>query len=85
MIDLKTGADRTYFLRVPYTGKLSEPKSNYTRTQSPQGKDCWQALGPYILGITGLHIDGKRLQITLGMKKWARTVEFDIDESQTRK
>lgn len=82
IIDLKTGADRELVLRVPYKGKIPEPETNYSRSTSPQGKDRWQTMGPHFLAITGLQVEGKRLHVTLGMEKWAKSLEFDIDELQ---
>jgi hypothetical protein len=78
MIDLKTGADRTLLLRVPFNGRLPEPKNNYSASESPQGEKRWKTLGAYVLAITWLHVEGKQLQVTLGMQDWTRSVEFDF-------
>jgi hypothetical protein len=82
MIDLKTGADRAIVLHVPYKGKLPEPESNFSRSQSAEGKVRWKTLGPYVLAITGLEVEDKRLRVTLGMEEWARTVAFEIEDLQ---
>jgi hypothetical protein len=93
IIDLKTGADRTLVLRVPYKGKLPEPETSYTRWRSAQGKDRWQTFGPYVLAVTQLQVEGRLLRVTLGMdnfltsdrvEKRARSVEFPIDELCSR-
>jgi hypothetical protein len=75
MINLKTGTDQALLLRVPHKGDLEEPKANFSLS-----KDGWVTPGPHILAVTWLAVDGKRLRITLGMEKWARTVEFDLDQ-----
>jgi hypothetical protein len=82
MVDLKTGGDRSMMLSVPFNGALPEPKTNYSRSSTPQGETRWQTSGPYVLAITWLQIVDNRLRVTLGMEKWARSVEFDLDELQ---
>jgi hypothetical protein len=84
MIDLRTGADRDLVLRVPYKGKLPEPKTNFSRSQTPAGKVRWQALGPYVLAVTRLQVEGERLRVTLGMEGWARALDFEIKELRGR-
>ena len=80
VIDLKNGADRELVLKVPYKGDIPEPKSNFSRSETALGKARWRTLGPYLLAITWLEIEGNRLQVTLGMENWSRTLEFDIDD-----
>jgi hypothetical protein len=38
-------------------------------------------LGPYLLGVTGLRVDGKALEITLGMGNWSAVLSFDLGKS----
>lgn len=85
MIDLKDGNDKPLLLRVPYTGKLPEPTTNFRRSQSPEGKDRWHTLGPHVLAITGLQTADKHVRVTLGMERWARIVEFDMEDLHERK
>jgi len=80
MVDLKTGADRAMLLSVPFKGKLPEPKINYSSTSTPQGKPRLQTMGPHVLAITWLQVEESRLQVTLGMEKWSRSVEFDLSQ-----
>jgi hypothetical protein len=46
----------------------------------PWAEDSRQTREPHAVAITSLEVEGKRLRITLGMEKWARGVEFPIDE-----
>ena len=85
VVDLKSGVDSALVLNVPFKGKVPEPHSNYSRSQSPQGKDRWQASGPYLLAITWLKVEGNRLHVTLGMQEWTRTLSFEIDDLTRRK
>jgi hypothetical protein len=78
LMDLATGTARDLELRVPFTGRVPEPTTNFSRSSGAGGKDEWHALGPYLLGVTGLAADGDRLRVTLGMPDWARTVEFAL-------
>jgi hypothetical protein len=79
VVDLETGAARPVELRVPFIGKLPEPKSNVSYS-NPGGKDRWQTLGPYKMAVTGLEVRGKRLRVTIGTESGAGAVEFDLDE-----
>lgn len=80
VLDLETGATRSVELRVPYTGKVPEPKTNFSRTLTPGGKDTWQARGPYLMAVTGLAVEGKRLRVIVGTETGASALDFDIDE-----
>src|SRR5262249_44919622 len=70
-VDLRTGADHTLILHVPYKGQFPEPESNYSRNKLPGGKDAWHTLGPHVLAVTGLQVEDNRLRVTLGMEDWA--------------
>jgi hypothetical protein len=85
MIDLATGVDRAMALKVPYTGTLPEPTSNYGHSVGPGGADRWHKLGPYVLAVTGLQMEGSRVHVTLGMEKWSRTLSFDLADPSARK
>jgi hypothetical protein len=81
VVALATGAARDLELRVPFAGKVPEPQTNFSRTTGRDGKVQWEARGPYLLGVTGLAADGDRLRVTLGMRDWARSVEFEVPKS----
>jgi len=85
MVDLQTGADRTLLLKVPFKGKMPEPKTNYGPTYSKDGKLMRKTTGPHVLAITRLGVEGKRLAVTLGMEKGSQRLEFDLDEVEGRK
>jgi hypothetical protein len=85
MIDLATGVDQAMVLKVPYSGTLPEPTTNYGQSVGPGGAVRWHKLGPYVLAVTGLQMDGSRVQVTLGMEKWSRTLSFELAEPATRK
>jgi hypothetical protein len=80
MVDLKSGVSRDLELKVPFTGQLPLPQTNFSRTTRAGGKDQWHPFGPYVLAVTGLRVDGTRLRITIGMENWARDLEFDLRE-----
>jgi len=79
MVDLKTRTDRSLLLNVPFKGKVPKPKTNFSSTTSQDGKQSLQTLGPHLLAITWLAVEGKQLVVTLGMENESRTLEFNID------
>jgi hypothetical protein len=85
VIDLQTGAEDELRLSVPYTGEMLEPGANYTRSEGPDGKPRWRTRGPYVLAITWLQTDERRLRVTLGMASWSRTLEFALTDLPGRK
>jgi hypothetical protein len=85
MIDLKTGVEQSLILNVPFTGKIPEPKSNCTIMHTEDGKDRFRVMGPYVMALTWLQVEGNRLRITLGMEKGARSVDFDLGELESKK
>jgi hypothetical protein len=85
MIDLKTGIEQSLELHVPYTGKMPEPKSNFSNSRTKEGTDQFKTMGPYVLAITWLQVEGNRLRVTVGMQNGARTLDFDIDELKGQK
>ena len=85
MIDLDTGMSRSMELSVPFEGKVSEPKHNYSTTTSPDGTKSIRAMGPYMMGVTILEVDRDRLHITLGMEDWHRAIEVPIRELEAEK
>ena len=85
VIDLKKGVDSNWMLKVPFKGRLPEPETNYSREQSPTGKDRWSTHGPHVLAITWLQVEDSRLRVTLGMEKWSRSLEFQLADVLGRK
>jgi hypothetical protein len=80
VIDLRTGLDRTMTLHVPFEGKLPKPTTNYSGFNRPSGKSGIHTMGPYIMAITQLRVEGKTLRVTLAMEKWSAVADFDVDE-----
>jgi ankyrin repeat protein len=80
-INLETGVERSFLLHVPFKGDLPRPKENYSETRSANGRLVIHNLGPYLLGVTGLRVDGKGLEITLGMENWSAVLSFDLGKS----
>jgi len=80
LIDLRTGLDRPMVLHVPFEGNLPKPESNYSGFDRPGGKSGIHTMGPYVLAITQLRVEGKSLRITLGMEKWSAAVDFEVEE-----
>lgn len=74
MIDLETSVNQTLLLDVPYRGKISPPRTNYT-----DFGDHVETRGPYLLGITGLDVRGTTLRITLGTRETSTAVDFDLE------
>jgi hypothetical protein len=79
IIDLKTGVDQSVTLDVPFKGELPKPGSNCRIFYGSDGKEKYETHGPYVLAITSLRVENQRLQVTLGMEKWARTLNFDLE------
>jgi hypothetical protein len=75
LVDLDTTRTRTLTLTVPFKGKDSLPKSNY----SGNGKNT-HAFGPYMMGITGLRAEGDILEIVLGQEGSAVRFDFSLRE-----
>jgi hypothetical protein len=81
-VELASGRQHPVVLRVPFKGKVSPPDSNFSQSQQG-GKSVFHTLGPHLLGITGLQADGDRLEITLGMESWSKTLAFDLNKLAT--
>jgi hypothetical protein len=73
IIDLTTGVDRTAILHVPFEGEFPLPTENVSRTE-----DATEAMGPYLLGVSYLRVDGEQLEIVLGRKGSAVGLAFDV-------
>jgi hypothetical protein len=73
VVDLAIGLHRTLVLTVPFTGNLPLPASNYSRSEAGT-----LAFGPYQLAVTGLRVEGRVLQVTLGTEGKAVGVDFDL-------
>ncbi|WP_143393220.1 hypothetical protein [Fimbriiglobus ruber] len=76
-VELGSGLTREMELRVPFNGTLSPPKSNYSHRFEPER---WHTYSPHILYISDLHFVNDRLRVTLGMKDWSKTLEFDTSK-----
>jgi hypothetical protein len=73
MVDLSTSVERTLLLAVPFKGKAPKPESNFSGSNAGITTH-----GPYLLGVTGLEVEGQVLRIVLGMEGSATGVEFAI-------
>jgi hypothetical protein len=81
VLDLQTGVEHSSLLHVPFKSELPRPKANYSEDQTADGRQVIHAFGPYLLGVSGLRVDGKTLEITLGMENWSAVLAFDIGKS----
>jgi hypothetical protein len=73
IVDLSTGVDRTANLQVPFEGEFPLPTQNVSKFD-----DTTEAMGPYLLAVTYLQLDGGRLAIVLGQKDSAIGLAFDV-------
>jgi hypothetical protein len=73
IVDLSSGADRTGLLQVPFEGEFPLPTQNVSTVE-----DTTQAMGPYLLAVTYLQLDGEQLEIVLGRKGSAVGLVFDV-------
>lgn len=81
-VNLETGLDRPLLLSVPFEGSIELPQTNLSRTHGPDGCVMVHVVGPYLLAVTQLRIEGTRLLVTLGMEGTSSIVEFDLSDSQ---
>jgi hypothetical protein len=77
MIDTVSGKEQNLLLKVPYSGYLPLPKTNFSQTTSGK-QTSTQAFGPYILTITRLQVEGQVLRITVEKPLWSANVDFDM-------
>ena len=83
-VELESGRQHPLMLHVPFNGKVSLPKTNFSTTGPIFGDiTTIHTLGAHLLGITRLQADGDRLEITLGMKAWSKTLAFDLNKLAT--
>lgn len=73
MVDLVSGAERRLTVTVPFSGKLSEPDSNY----SSRG-DEYEKYGWYVLGLGQVRVHGGMLRVMLMHDELAYAVDFDL-------
>ena len=73
IVDLSSGVDRTALLQVPFEGEFPLPTENVSTVE-----DTTEAMGPYLLAVTYLQLDGERLEIVLGQKGSAIGLTFDV-------
>ncbi len=69
------GSVEPLLLKVPLTGIVPPPKSNYRRL----GRS-YHSMVPYFLGITHLKLEDDQLVITLSMEKRSTTLIFNLAE-----
>jgi ankyrin repeat protein len=81
-IDLQTGDEQRCLLHVPFKGKVPVPKMNYS-SRSSGGGSTVHASGPYLLGITQLHLEENTLEITLGTAKTSSSLFFDLGKADS--
>ncbi len=80
-LDLEAGVEHALLLHAPFKGELPRPKTDYSQTQSADSRQVVHTFGPYVLGVTGLRVDSKALEITLGMENWSAVLTFDLGKS----
>lgn len=73
VVDLKEGIESAAMLAVPFKGELRLPETN---AATFDGKTA--ARGPYLLGVTQLHIENSVLEVTLGVEGSSAGVSFDL-------
>ena len=73
IIDLSTYVDQTAILHVPFEGEFKLPEQNVSRFE-----ETTEAMGPYLAGVTDLHVDGDLLELVVGIEKSAVAVAFDL-------
>jgi hypothetical protein len=73
IVDLASGVEHSATLVVPYKGELKLPTQNVSQTA-----DSTHADGPYLLGVTQLHVDRNGLEVTIGMEGTSAGVSFDL-------
>jgi ankyrin repeat protein len=78
IVDLASGAERPIEIQVPFRGVLNAPTTNYSAHGLINGETSYHTMGPYLLGITALALDGSHLEVVLGMTNRAASIEFDL-------
>jgi hypothetical protein len=73
VVDLKEGIESAAVLAVPFKGKLKLPETNVSTFG-----DKTAAMGPYLLGVTQLHVANNVLEVTLGVEGSSTGVSFDV-------
>jgi ankyrin repeat protein len=76
-VELGTGMDRSFVLKIPFEGKLSKPETNVSES-GPAGRRILKVMGPYGLAVTKLEIDGDSLAITVGTDNETFLLQFDL-------
>jgi hypothetical protein len=74
VVDLKTGSESMATLAVPFNGDLPLPKTNFSTTGGTVHAD-----GPYLMGVTLMHVDGRVLEVTVGVEGSAVGLIFDAE------
>jgi hypothetical protein len=77
-VDYANGTTSQMLLRLPVTGAIPKPETNYRSTTRSDSGIAYHTSGPYFLGITGLDTKGKQLVVTIGMDEWHAALTFDL-------
>jgi hypothetical protein len=70
-------ATEPLLLNVPLTDTVPVPTGNFSRSGQ-----TWHKMGAYLVGITSLRAEGKRLFVTLGMEDSAVELAFDLTDAK---
>jgi hypothetical protein len=86
LTDLTTGQQSALTLALPFQGTVKQPTVNLRGKYGPDGKEIGSLTwGPYLIGLTDLQVQGKRLRVTVAMDQdWSETLEFSLDELKPR-
>ncbi|HVY60152.1 MAG TPA: hypothetical protein VHF22_00805, partial [Planctomycetota bacterium] len=81
-IDLETGAATEIELRVPFSGEATPPSDNVSMSSGRDGVKNYRSMGPYLLAVTKLETDGRRLEVTLarGRREPPMKLAFELAE-----
>jgi hypothetical protein len=71
IMDLKTGLERDLTLAVPFRGEVPDPETNFCSEVQRNGETRWSTLGPYVLAISEMSLEGDRLRIGLESGDWS--------------
>lgn len=90
IIDLKTGLERDLTLEVPFRGEVPDPETNFCSEVQQNGETSWSTLGPYLLTVSEIWLEGDRLRIGLEsgdwsmdqtkVEDWTAVLDFEIGE-----
>jgi hypothetical protein len=81
-VDCTNGITSELLLRVPLTGTVPAPETNYRSSGFGTKNVSYHTVGAYFLEITGLEMRGNKLAITIGMEEWHATLLFNISDDK---